>query len=122
VRAVSSPALPVRLALSRRCGFRLQEASRAINGLACIVVARPTRWGNIFKVGVDRDAAQCVERFAGMLAGECASETERAWRARALKNRDQLKGKNLGCWCAPDAPSHADILLRFARDAPVETR
>jgi hypothetical protein len=25
-----------------------------------------------------------------------------------------LKGKNLACWCALDAPCHADILLRLA--------
>ena len=41
---------PVRLRLSRRAGFNLQEHSRALNGLPAIVVARPTRWGNPFKV------------------------------------------------------------------------
>lgn len=42
---------PVRLQLSRKKGFRLQEASRALNGLEAVNVARPSRWGNPFKVG-----------------------------------------------------------------------
>jgi hypothetical protein len=27
---------------------------------------------------------------------------------------EELRGKNLACWCAIDAPCHADILLRLA--------
>jgi hypothetical protein len=26
----------------------------------------------------------------------------------------QLRGKNLACWCAPDALCHADVLLELA--------
>jgi hypothetical protein len=94
---------PVRLALSRRRGFRLQEASRAINGLACVVVARPTPWGNPFVVGRDGDQAQCVERFRYEIAPKLAAEARR-----------ELRGKNLACWCAPDAPCHADVLIEIA--------
>lgn len=39
---------PVRLQLSRRKGFDLQAASRAVNGLDAVNVARPGRWGNPF--------------------------------------------------------------------------
>jgi hypothetical protein len=37
-------------------------------------------------------------------------------RAGALAHRDQLKGKNLACWCALDEPCRGDALLRFAAD------
>jgi hypothetical protein len=42
---------PVRIQLSRRGGFRLQDASRAINGLPAVRVARPSIWGNPYRVG-----------------------------------------------------------------------
>lgn len=41
---------PVRLQLSRRKGFRLQEQSLATNGLPAIIVARPSLWGNPWRV------------------------------------------------------------------------
>jgi hypothetical protein len=28
--------------------------------------------------------------------------------------RSELRGKNLGCWCRPDQPCHADVLLDLA--------
>ncbi len=37
---------PVRLQLRRNRGYRLQEVSRAINGLEAVKVDRTTRWGN----------------------------------------------------------------------------
>ena len=32
--------------------------------------------------------------------------------------REHLAGKNLACWCALDAPCHADVLLELATPAP----
>ena len=43
---------PVRLQLSRRKGFNLQEWSREVNGLDAVKVDRTTMWGNRWKVGV----------------------------------------------------------------------
>lgn len=94
---------PVRLALSRRRGFRLQEVSHAINCLACVVVARPTRWGNPLIVGRDGDRAECVQRFKDEIAPRLAAAARR-----------ELRGKNLACWCALGAPCHADILIEIA--------
>jgi len=37
---------PIRLQLSRKRGFRLRDASRAINGLDAVKVDRSTRFGN----------------------------------------------------------------------------
>ena len=95
---------PVRLSLSRRKGFNLQAASHARNGLAAVVVARPSRWGNPFIIGRDGTQAQCVTRYRQWL---------RQARQRGLRQAacTALRGYNLACWCAPGAPCHADILL-----------
>lgn len=98
---------PVRLQLSRRKGFNLQSASRAMNGLPAINVARPTKHGNPYKVGGLLTAVECVEAFSDMwdLA------LKRAGAAEAL---EELRGSNLACWCKPGAPCHADVLLTLA--------
>lgn len=105
---------PVRLRLSRRKGFDLQALSRATNGLPAVNVARPSKWGNPYKVGaIDRrtggrlDGATAVERYtdAIMLGAVPATEEDAVI---------DLRGKNLACWCAPDAPCHADVLLELA--------
>src|SRR5208283_4741299 len=92
---------PIRLQLSRRKGFNLQEHSRAINGLEAVNCARPSKWRNPYKVGDGVTAVQAVEWFRtdGWIAGE---------------NLTPPRGKNLACWCKPDAPCHADVLLELA--------
>lgn len=62
-----------------------------------------------------------MARFERLLAGDCGSEAERMWRARALARRGELKGKSLAYWCALPEPGepdicHAAVLLRFASD------
>jgi len=108
---------PVRIQLSRAKGFNLQAASMAINGLPAVNVARPSQWGNPFIVGRDGTATECVRKFEADLIKfrhgdglavflESVAETE------AIEA--QLSGRNLACWCAPDQPCHADVLLRLA--------
>jgi len=33
---------------------------------------------------------------------------------RMLRDIEQLRGKNLACWCRLDQPCHADVLLDLA--------
>ncbi|WP_101925582.1 MULTISPECIES: DUF4326 domain-containing protein [Luteimonas] len=94
---------PVRLQLSRRRGFDLQAHSRARNGLEARVVARPSRWGNPFRIGIDGDRAECVVRFARQLDADPAA-----------LDLAPLRGCNLACWCSLDGPCHADVLLARA--------
>ena len=91
--------MPVRLQLSRRRGWRLPDNA--------VSVARPTRWGNPFRIGVDGDAAACVARFREWMLAEPA---------RVEAARASLRGRDLACWCAPDAPCHADVLIELAND------
>lgn len=132
---------PVRLQLSRQRGFRLAEASQAANGLPAIIVARPTRWGNPWRVKVrgrftDDNAPlwagahdqECNYPFhrtraeAAQRAVDCfrdALETGRLTRFKA-EDVSQLAGQNLACWCELSTPCHADVLLELAN--PKETR
>lgn len=122
---------PVRLRLSRAKGFDLQGASRALNGLACTPVARPSRWGNPFAVGKARslldlseNAArrQVVEWFRAWLSEPCSDDPchhsgfggRLAEHTAILTGLHTLRGRNLACWCALDQPCHADVLLEMA--------
>ena len=41
---------PVRIQRKRTAGYDMQAASLAINGLPCISVSRPSRWGNPYDI------------------------------------------------------------------------
>jgi len=94
---------PVRLQLSRAKGFDLQKLSSEMNKLPAVNVARPTKWGNPFRVDTMRDASQAV-----------AAYRERLMRDSLFRELRELRGKNLACWCKPGDPCHADVLLELA--------
>lgn len=122
-------AKPIRLQLSRRKGFDLQAASRAANGLEAVRVARPSVFGNPFTAAGCREAGFTGGDF--LIAKRVVSafrvwidtpswrenwdgyESERC-RSLMLAAIPRLRGKNLACWCALDAPCHADALLEIA--------
>jgi hypothetical protein len=41
--------------------------------------------------------------------------------AGAPPNPTELRGKNLACWCKPDQPCHADVLLELANAEPLQS-
>jgi hypothetical protein len=127
--------MPERIQLSRRKGWRKPENT--------VVVARPSKWGNPFRVGdrvmvfSDLGWGGPTERELGPLLGGIATVENitdrahavalfRAWmRSRtttALEKLDlaPLAGKNLACWCplvdadGNPVPCHADVLLELA--------
>ncbi|MBV9992366.1 MAG: DUF4326 domain-containing protein [Alphaproteobacteria bacterium] len=99
------PSTPVRLRLSRRRGFRLQDISLATNSRSAAIVARPSKWGNPFSVQTyGRESAIAkYETYLQQVSGP----------GGAL-DPAELRGKNLACWCALDQACHADVLLRWA--------
>jgi hypothetical protein len=76
-----------------------------LNGLPAVNCARPGRWGNPFRIGIEaRDASHAVKRYAETSGGFSRSEIE-----------TELGGKNLACWCKPGEPCHVqDYLLPMA--------
>ena len=116
---------PVRLQLRRTKGYNLQSLSRSVNGLSAINCARPSRWGNCYKIGDTdimmndgtllpkiRDAADAIAPHREMLL-----HNFQIWPDLLAP----LRGHNLACWCAPDAPCHADTLLELAQTTGGET-
>ena len=70
-----------------------------------VYIGRPSKWGNPFVVGKDGTREEVVAKYRRWL------ETERQdlmWSAPK-----ELRGKVLGCWCAPKS-CHGDVLLRLA--------
>ena len=60
-------------------------------------------FANPFKIGKDGTRDEVLTKYREYIMGEFA------------KNKDlftELKGKNLGCWCAPE-PCHGDILMEL---------
>lgn len=126
---------PVRLQLSRKAGFRLQEHSRAVNGLPAVNVARPSKWGNPFRVA---KAVECAGvRVPGITPESAVALFRQRWEAAlaqwpsARAALADLTGRNLACWCllcdlhreggrpigsdCPHCdPCHADVLLELA--------
>ena len=91
--------MAARIQLRRTAGWRKPAGA--------IVVARPSRWGNPFRLGEDGDAAHCVAAYRrALLAGELA--------VTVADVRRDLVGHDLACWCPPDGPCHADVLLELA--------
>lgn len=132
---IAASVSPVRLRLSRKAGFRLQEHSLAVNGLPAVNAARPGKWGNrhiaIRTWHHGPIPALGLPAFTAAAEAEADEEGARIavalfrddWRAvmtapsygRARAQLDELRGRNLACWCRLDAPwCHADVLLELA--------
>jgi hypothetical protein len=111
---------PQRIQLRRTKGWRKPEGA--------IVVARPTRWGNPFRItdcieagfADTQDTARqvCVHAFRDWLNGNRWAD---ATGLAADRRRDDylaalpaLRGHDLACWCAPGDPCHADVLIEWA--------
>ena len=105
---------PVRIQRSREKGFDLQLASRAMNGLECVYVGRPTKFGNPFKANV-MGAGPAITQFREWLKQHRMFMTPESAEQRdeLLKGISELKGKNLACFCKISEPCHADVLLEM---------
>jgi len=68
-----------------------------------VYIGRPTKWGNPFVIGRDGTRAEVIAKYrAHLLRSE-----------RLIAARPELRGKDLVCWCAPEA-CHGDVLVEFA--------
>jgi hypothetical protein len=105
--------MPERIQLSRRKGWRKPENT--------VVVARPSKWGNPFRVGkpdpldghLITSRAEAVERYRLHAGARGAFELD------VDEVRRELAGKNLACWCSLPADGepdicHAAVLLEIA--------
>lgn len=99
---------PVRVQLSRRKGWRMPPNT--------VSVARPTMFGNPFRIGMlgVPDASAAVEKFRRGIERQDLADDHQRFIFTADRIRLYLAGKNLACWCPLSAPCHADVLLELA--------
>lgn len=85
-----------------------------------VYVGRPSKWGNPFRLNL-------TTRHYNGYGREDTDMSESEIRTYNLKkfskyiklaklNIEELKGKNLACWCPLDKLCHADILLKIANE------
>jgi Domain of unknown function (DUF4326) len=75
-----------------------------------VYIGQPGQWGNPFATGPDCDRNQAIKLYEQWIR----SQPELMKRAR-----EKLKGKVLGCFCAPKS-CHGDILLRITQECDCE--
>ena len=119
--------MPERIQLRRTRGWRKPEGA--------IVVARPTKWGNPWRVGdavgVDLDAER-YRHVAATITPEVAVALYRSALIHVPNERvivglwvtvddaiRELAGHDLACWCPLGQPCHADVLLALANPTPL---
>jgi hypothetical protein len=66
-------------------------------------IDRKTKWGNPFVVGKDGTREECILQYESWVEEQ----------PHLMNALHELKGKRLGCWCAPHA-CHGDVLARLA--------
>lgn len=100
--------MPQRVQLRRTKGWRMPEGT--------VSVARPTRWGNPFRadwfpahLGEAERRRSAALVFQALIGGGGYPHYPQHAVIRA-----ELRGKDLACWCPPDAACHADTLLLIA--------
>ena len=65
-----------------------------------VYIGRPSKWGNPFVIGRDGNRDEVVRKYLDYIL-----ESE-----NLLGDLHELKGKNLGCYCAPEL-CHGDVLI-----------
>lgn len=70
-----------------------------------IYIGRGVKWGNPFRIGIDGDRKECIDKYREYAI------------IKGIDNeaRKELKGKILGCFCKPLA-CHGDILAEWANE------
>lgn len=72
-----------------------------------VYIGRPSKWGNPFKLTSESARGSTLERYEAWLREQ----------PHLMAAIGELRGKVLGCWCAP-RPCHGDVLARLADESP----
>ncbi len=71
--------------------------------VGAVYVGRGSKWGNPFRIGADGDRATVIAKYERWLRDQ----------HHLLRALDELRGRDLICFCAPLA-CHGDLLLWVA--------
>ncbi len=79
--------------------------NKRVNGVpaGAVYIGRGSKWGNPFRIGPDGDRAAFIAKHERWLADQ----------RNLLRALDELRGRDLVCFCAP-LPCHGDLLHRLA--------
>lgn len=86
-----------------------------------VSVTRPGKYGNPFKVGDRVEDESVPNGYWFINETDCLEIFEHYARGQLLDNPnwlEPLRGKDLACFCKPDAKCHADVLLRLLEETP----
>jgi hypothetical protein len=75
-----------------------------------VYIGRPSKWGNPFS---HKDGTLAKFRVASVDEAISSYEEWIHTQPDLLADLHELRGKVLGCWCAPNA-CHGDVLVRMA--------
>lgn len=101
--------MPERVQLRRTKGWRMPENT--------VKVDRSTKWGNPHPWRAEKGYfgnRWNSDAHARACAREVFRDIVRRGDFAALADIEELRGKNLACWCPLDEPCHADVLLELA--------
>jgi hypothetical protein len=109
--------MPQRIQLSRKKGWRMPPNT--------VKVDRSTKWGNPFIIIKDPVENRPIGAETDLSINECNTAKEAVYKFKKLLElpaqesfvkqiKQELKGKNLACWCKLSNPCHAEILLEIA--------
>ena len=88
--------------------LRTVNIEKWLKGPNNVYVGRKSKWGNPFRLAVYKSREVVVDLFK-----------KRILKDKRLKNSVvELKGKVLGCWCAPSC-CHAEVLHHLAGNRPI---
>jgi hypothetical protein len=68
-----------------------------------VYIGRPSKWGNPFVIGRDGTREQVIAKYRAYILR----------RPELIAALLELRGKTLGCWCAPQ-PCHGEVLAELA--------
>jgi hypothetical protein len=68
-----------------------------------VYIGRGSKWGNPFRIGSDSGRAAVISKYERWLADQ----------HHLLRALDELRGRDVVCFCAP-RECHGDLLLRLA--------
>lgn len=65
-----------------------------------------SKFANIYKIGKDGDRNKVIQKYKTFIKEKLDKDPE------LVKDLLSMRGKNLGCWCAPE-PCHGDVLVEL---------
>lgn len=70
-----------------------------------VYIGRPSKWMNPFVKGTDGSRSEVIQKFEQYIRSK----------PELLAQIEELRGKRLGCYCAPKA-CHGDVLVRLLEE------